>query len=119
MSKYEKTDPVPLILHTGIKTMEGTHETIGRVLSQMLSERARDEEQETLEESEDFEIEDNFDKIDPLTKYELQTMIEDHIQQPEADSEEEVITTTSSSEPRSPEAKQQPERQQNTEEKPV
>lgn len=64
----EKPDPRPLALPAGFQKPESLHETIARLVQRDLSARAEAQGEETFEESEDFEIDDDF--WDPGSPYE-------------------------------------------------
>jgi hypothetical protein len=70
----DPTDPVPVEVPTELKRPETTDEKIRRIIAEHISPRAAEYGLETLEESEDFEIDDDFDSDLPITESEFQEM---------------------------------------------
>lgn len=65
----EINNPTPLTI--AMKGSESIDERIKRLIETTLSNRAADNEFETWEESQDFEVDDDFDYEIPLTRYEV------------------------------------------------
>lgn len=80
MAKFDKSkiadpsDPRPVEVDTGLKRPETTEERIKRIIRQEISPRAESMGEESLEESEDLEIEDEFGSELPITDSEFQEM---------------------------------------------
>lgn len=83
---HEVFNPTPKVLHTGVNRPPTLQEQIQRVLRINLSEQAEAQGAETFEESNDFDVVDEFDSIDnaPDSQY---TIMEDEPHAPEGASE--------------------------------
>lgn len=70
----DETDPRPVEVPTKLKRPETTDERIRRIIKEQISPHAVQQGLESFEESEDFDIEDDFESQMPLTKAEFQEM---------------------------------------------
>lgn len=66
----EVNDPTPLFIAGESKPLS-LQEQIQRVLRVEVSKQAQDQGYESIEEAEDFDVEDSFDVKEPITKYEM------------------------------------------------
>lgn len=65
---HEVPDPTPVAMPLGLSRPEPIHVMIQRLVRTELSQQAQQQDMETWEEADDFDIED--DELDPLTPYE-------------------------------------------------
>lgn len=67
---YEIPDPRPMVLHTGVGRELSMDERIRRMIAEQSSMIADQRGMETLEESDDFDVEDSFEDDDYISPYE-------------------------------------------------
>lgn len=67
----EHPDQTPLSIPIGFKKPDRLKETIQRLVRTELSKQAMDNEMETFEEANDFDVQDPFDVDEPATQYTL------------------------------------------------
>lgn len=70
----DPSDPRPVEVPTALKRPESTDEKIRRIIKEQISPHAVERGFESLEESEDFDVDDDFDSELPITKAEFQEM---------------------------------------------
>lgn len=67
----EVPDPKPFAMPLGFKKPESTEDIVRRMIAQNLSQQVANNETETFEEADDFDVEDD-EFIDPVSPYEEQ-----------------------------------------------
>lgn len=67
----EIPDPSPMIKKTGLRVAETTDERIMRILQGEMSRRAAEHGLETIDEANDFDVQDDFERDELVTKYQL------------------------------------------------
>ena len=91
----EINNPKPMLLSTDVKRPPTLQEQIQRVLRSNVSKEAHEQGFETLDESQDFDIEDSFDSKDPDTIYQV---LDEEIPVMQPEKEESKLTKKEESE---------------------
>lgn len=97
----EVNDPQPKICHTGVNRPPTLQEQINRVLRARVSMEAHMSGFETEEEASDFDVDDDFERSDPATIY--QVLDEEFIAPEYSDPGDEDGDESKSPEPEAPE----------------
>lgn len=79
----EINNPTPITIRTQLGKGESTDQRIKRILAGIISEQAAAQGHESIEEANDFNIDDDFDVNNPVTPYEMQLVHEETIQNTE------------------------------------
>lgn len=72
--KLEYPDPTPLVQNFNLPQRETTEEKIRRIIAEQFTQRFNDNDIETFEESQDFEVDEEFERGESLSGYEVQEM---------------------------------------------
>lgn len=70
----EKPDPVPFEVSTELRQPETVEQKIKRIIATEISQKAAMKGEETIEEANDFDVEDTFDGDSMMSPYEVQEM---------------------------------------------
>ena len=94
----DKADPVPVEIPVDMKQPETMDDKIKRIIQEQISPQAANMGEETLEESQDYEVGDDFEGDAPQTMYEETEMVSEYLEEaPEEKVETEQIPKSAKS----------------------
>ena len=77
----DRADPVPVEVPADMKQPETMDDRIKRIIREQISPMAQEMGEESLEESNDYDVEDDFESGVPKTMYEETEMVPEYIQE--------------------------------------